>query len=114
MNKRRELTGLKPLRAEGDYEVLERKASFCELGEVENGLLNILRYTDKVNGGFSCINNKARGLSKNLKLLEENVNRGHVTTTEQENIISKPKVTNPQGMAFGMEVEIRMLSGTIQ
>jgi hypothetical protein len=102
------------MRAERDTEILERKASFCELGEVENGLLNILRCTCKVNGGFCCINDKAGGLSKNMKLLKENVNRGHVTATEQENIISKPKMTNPQSLAFGMKVETRKLSGTFQ
>jgi hypothetical protein len=102
------------VRAERDAEVLEGKASFYELGEVENGLLYILRYTNKENGGFCCINNKARGLSKNLKLLEENVNRGHVTTTEQENIISKPKMTNSQSLAFGMKVETRKLSVAFQ
>jgi hypothetical protein len=114
VNKRRELTGQKPVRAERDAEVLERKASFCELGEVENGLLDILRYTSKENGGFCCIDKKARGLSKNMKLLKKNVNRGHVTTTEQENIISKPKMTNPQSLAFGMKVETQKLSGTFQ
>jgi hypothetical protein len=114
VNKRRELTGEEPVRAERDTEVLEGKASFCELGEAENGLLHILRYTSRKNGGFCCINYKARGLPKNLKLLEENVSRGHVTTAEQENIISKPKMTNSQSLAFGMKAETRMLSVTFQ
>jgi hypothetical protein len=84
------------------------------LGETEYGPLDILRYTSKENGGFCCIDNKARGLTKDMQLLEENGNRGHVTTTEQQDIISKPEMTNSQGLAFGVEVETRKLSGAFQ
>ena len=108
------MTGEKPVRAERDTEVLKGKTSFGELGEVEDGLLHILRDTSKENRGFGCINYKARRLLKNPKLLEENVNRGHVTTAEQKNIISKSKMTDSQSLTFRMETESQMLGGAFQ
>jgi hypothetical protein len=60
VNERRELTGEKLVRAERDTKVLKGKTSFGELGEAEDVLLNIHRYTSKENRGFGCINYKAR------------------------------------------------------
>ena len=111
MDERRELAGKKPVGAERDTEVLKGKASLSEMGEAKDGLLRILRYTSKEDRGFGCINFKARRLPKNCKLLEEDVNRGHVTTAKQENVISKTKMTDSQSLTFGMEIETRMLGG---
>jgi hypothetical protein len=94
VNEGRELTGEKSVRVERDTKVLKWKASFGELGEAEDGLLYILRYTCKENRGFGCINYKARQLLKDSKLLKDNINKGHVTAVEQKNIISKPKMTD--------------------
>lgn len=76
------MAGKKPVGAERDTEALKGKASFSELGEAKNGLLHILQYTSKEDRGFRCINYNARRIPKNCKLLEEDVNRGHVTTTK--------------------------------
>lgn len=111
MNERGELAGKKPMGAERDTEVLKRKASFGELGEAKDGLLHILRNTSKKDRGFGCINYKAKRLPKNCKLLEKNVNGGHVTTAEQENIINKTKMADSQSLTFWMEIEVRLLSG---
>jgi len=43
----------------------------------------------------------------------DDANRDHVTTAEQENIISET-MTNSQSLAFGMKVKTRMLSITFQ
>ena len=105
MNKRRELAGKKLVRAKRNTKVLEGKTPFSELREVENGLLHIPRNTSKEYRRFGCINYKARGLTENLKLLENNVNGGHVTAAKQENIISKSKMTDSQSLTFWMKIE---------
>jgi hypothetical protein len=114
VNEGRELTSKKPVRAERDIEVFKGKGPFSELGEIKNGLLHIPRYTSKENRGLGCINYKSRRLPKDSKLLEDSANRDHVTAAEQNNIISETKVTNSQSLAFGMEVQTRVLSITFQ
>lgn len=108
------MIGKKPVRAERDTEVFKGKGSFSELGEIKNGLLHIPRYTSKENKGLGCINYKSRRLPKDSKLLDDSANKDHVTSTEQKNIISKTKVTNPQSLAFWMDVKTRVLNITFQ
>jgi hypothetical protein len=42
--------------------------------------------------------------------MKNNANRDHVTTAEQENILSETKMADSQSLAFGMKVKTRMLS----
>jgi hypothetical protein len=73
-------------------------------------MLYIPRNTSKKYKRFGCINYQARCLPKDIKPMKNNTNRDHVTTIEQENIISESKMADSQSLAFGMKVKAKMLS----